>query len=389
MLPDHINKKITDYSDNGLIRDRYCISSRVENSIIINDNNLINFCSNDYLSLSNNKEINDAWCFGIDKYGFGSGSSASVSGYYTPHKLLEEKFAKFLNRDRAILFNSGYHANLGVTTTLLNRDGLAISDKLCHASMLDAINLSRAKHYRYRHNDSSHAESLLIRAQSKNKLLITEGVFSMEGSISPVNELSLIAKKYGAGILADDAHGIGILGKTGRGICEHYNLDQKDMPYLLVPLGKAICSMGAIVAGEKDFIDALRQFSRTYVYSTALPPSLAYATLKAISIVEEESWRLEKLRDLIELFLEYSKNSDLPLISDELTPIKSILIGDNDKVMKIHKKIMDKGFFISAIRPPTVPKNTARIRISINAAHEPKDIKNLTDLLAEFYHENT
>ena len=378
-----IENRIKSFQEKNLIKNRFSISHREKNKIIFNHQLLINFSSNDYLGLSEHPAVKKAFIAGIEQYGTGSGSSATLSGYLKPHRDLEENVADFLKRDRAILFNSGYHANLGALTTFANRNTIILSDKLCHASLLDGIQLSKAKHIRFAHRDAEKAESL--NEQHRSAILVTESVFSMEGDIAPIDRLAAIAKKNQSLFLVDDAHGIGILGKTGRGAIEHFNLKQQDLPILITPLGKAMGSLGAIVSGENSVIDALSQFSKTYRYTTALPPAISCATLAALNILKQETWRREKLQKLIQFFIIQAKLRSLPLISDDLTPIKSILIGNNAVILKLEKILLDHGLFVSCIRPPTVPNNTARIRISLNCFHAEDDIINLLDKLAIYY----
>lgn len=349
------------------------------------DESLINFSSNDYLCVSHDKRTKKAFKKGVDIYGLGSGSSALISGYTNAHKEAEIQFSEFLNRDHAILFNSGYHANLGVITSLAHKKTHIISDRLCHASLIDGIQLSHAKLLRYPHNDLDHA-SLLLSQNKANPLLVSESIFSMEGDITPAHKLAALSSRYAATFIIDDAHGIGVLGKNGKGICEYYNLTQEDVPCLIVPLGKALGSMGAIVAGRRDLIESLRQFSRTYIYSTSLPPAIAYATLETLNIIKTESWRREKLKDLILFFLEHANALNLPFISNDITPIKTLIVRDSIHALKIQTDLMYHGFFIACIRWPTVSKNTARIRISLNCLHTKKQILSLLRHLSKSYH---
>ena len=345
------------------------------------DTHLINFSTNDYLSLTQDPRVKTAFKEGVDLYGLGSGSSSVVSGYTNAHKNLEENFARFLNCDEAVLFNSGYHANLGVMTALCNKDTHVIADKLCHASIIDGIRLSRATMHRFPHNDLDHAELLLSKIE-RYKLLVTESIFSMEGDISPALALAKLSSKHNASFVIDEAHAIGILGKTGRGSSEYYNLTQQDILCFIVPLGKALGSMGSIVAGKSEVIEIIRQFARTYIYTTALPPAIPHATIETLRISEQEYWRREKLNELISFFIENADTIGLPIISKDITPIKSIAIGDNARTLKIQNYLLDQGFLLSAIRPPTVPINTARIRISITCAHTKDQILTLLQLIA-------
>lgn len=347
-------------------------------------NGLINFCSNDYLGVSRHPLVLQAFSDGAKKYGLGSGSSALVCGYHREHAELEEQFAAFLRRDRAILFNSGYHANIGVITALANRHWRIFMDRLNHASIVDAVLLSRAKFRRYAHNDTSDLRRHLSQQQNQPSMIITEGVFSMEGDVAPVVELAAIAEKSRSILMIDDAHGIGVLGRSGGGICEYASLRQIQAPVLIAPLGKAFGSLGAIVAGSGELIESLVQFSRTYRYTTALPPAVACATLQALKIIIEESWRRNRLNELIAFFINQASKRNLPGVSKNPTPIQTLLVGDNRQVIELQKKLSDQGVAVAAIRPPTVPVNTARLRISLSCEHTETQILQLLDLLAEY-----
>ncbi len=326
------------------------------------DNNMINFSSNDYLGLSKSEEVSQAFIEGVKLYGFGSGSSPLISGYYSSTRKLEEAFADVLGKERAIFFNSGYHANMGVIQALQYP---IIMDKLCHASIIDGSRLSGNKFYRYRHNDLNMAEKLL--QKSPSSLLISERIFSMEGDIADLAGLKALAKEYKARLIIDDAHGFGIL----------ENNIQSDL--VIIPLGKALGGMGAIVAGEEEVIGYLRQTARSYIYSTALPPAIAYANLVALKLMRRETWRLAKLKILITLFNSYANEAGLNLASQDLTPIRSILIGDNKKSKELEKKLYAKGFFVKAIVSPTV--QVSRIRISLGTNHSEENIINLIEAI--------
>ena len=384
MLVTKVVDKLHRHAREALIRKRVALTERSEQLVKINGRRCINFSSNDYLGLANHSAVKRAFINGIKKYGVGSGSSALISGYFEAQRILEAKFAEFLNRDQAIFFNSGYLANLGVITSLANRSSVILSDKLCHASLLDAIQLSRAKNYRYPHQDFNRLNFLLN--TKKSDFLVTEGVFSMEGDITFLTSIltsitNCLASKNTA-LIVDDAHGIGVLGKNGGGVCEYWNLTQTEVPCLIAPLGKAFGCVGAIVSGCSDIVDAILQFSRSYRNTTALPPALAVAILQSLKIIQTESWRREKLKALSQTFVHYAQKNSLKLISDNLTPIKCLLVSDNQKTQVIQHKMIDFGFLVSCIRPPTVPIGSARIRISLNCFHTETQVIQLLDRLA-------
>lgn len=368
-----------------LQRYRHTISKRDNNVIVIDNKSLLNFCSNDYLCISTHPEVKRALARSASLHGLGSSASPLISGYSKSHAKLEEEFADFLQRDRAILFNSGYQANLGVITTFANRNSVIIADKYSHASLHDAALLSRANFYRYQHQDINHANELLSKHCADNTLLITESIFSMQGDIANLEELCTLANKYAAMLIVDDAHGIGVLGNHGAGITEHLQLSQIDVPCLITPLGKAFGSMGALVSGSKEMIETLLQICRTYRYSTALPPAICDATLAALIIIRKESWRREKLQYLAKIFNKESKLRNIPLTSYDVTPIKSILVKSNKIALDLQNTLMQKELFVSCIRQPTVPANAACARISLNCMHDESQIIYLLDQIQEYY----
>lgn len=378
--------KNTRYEALSLLRKRQCIEEKNHNHIVIDGKALINFSSNDYLSISSDDKIKTALKEGAEKFGLGSSASALICGYHSPHQALEEKFAAFLKRERALLFSSGYLANLAVMNTLGTKNSAVFSDKLCHASLLDAISLSRAKHYRYQHNNPEHLKFRLTQNNLSEKYILTESIFSMEGDIAKIIPLAAIAEKSNATLIVDDAHGVGVLGATGGGICEAYDLTSQQVPVLVTPLGKALGSMGAMVSGSEDLIESLIQFARAYIYTTALPPAIAYATSVALDMVQHENWRREKLQHLIAYFLETARERQLPIQSDDMTPIKCLMIGENKKALALQEMLKQNGFWVYAVRPPTVPENTARLRISVNCSHTEKQIMQLLDLISDFLH---
>ena len=375
-----IKNKLEQYTQRQLLRRRIAISERGDNWVKIDGRSCINFCSNDYLGLANHPKIKESFIEGIRKYGTGSGSSALIAGYFKPQQQLEEKFAEFLNRDRAVFFSSGYMANLGVMTSLLNRESIVISDRLCHASLLDAIQLSKAKHYRCRHNDLAHFKFLLH--SKKPNFVVTEGNFSMEGDLALLPSMIKLFNLASVILIVDDAHGIGVLGNNGGGISDYFELSQVEVPCLIAPLGKAFGCVGAIVSGHRDLIEAVLQFSKSYRNTTALPPAISSAALKSLEIIQKENWRRDQLNEIIQFFILQGRDKGIKLISSEVTPIKCLLTTDNKKTQIIQQKMIEKGFFVSCIRPPSVPENTARIRISLNCFHTKTQISQLVDELA-------
>lgn len=361
-------KKIKKLSEQNLLRVREPISARDGNVVLIKNKSCINFSGNDYLGLSTSDELKNAFISGVNRYGVGSSASQSVSGYFDIQHDLEVAFCEFLGRERALLFNSGYNANIGALSSILNRQSLVISDKRCHASILDGIQLSRAKHGRYRHNDMSHLEEL-----TKNKkpdLIVTESVFSMSGCVAQLEKIIELKNAVGAGVFVDDAHGVGIL-----------NSIPKEVDCLMTPFGKSFGCMGAVISGSHDLIETCLQFARSHRYTTALPPGICVAMLKALEIIQRDTWRIEQLKNRIQFFIRMANDRGIQLSSDEITPIKCVVVGDNANVIMIQKELRNKGFLVAAIRPPAVPKNKALIRMSLNSLHTELEITQLLDCL--------
>lgn len=382
-LAPHITRLLAANTAHHLHRSRRIVEKRLGSRAIVDGKTLINFCGNDYLDIAGHPAVKEAFTRSAYQHGLGSSGSALISGYSSSHAKLEEAFAAFLQRDRALLFNSGYHANLGVLTTFANKHSAIIADKYCHASLNAGAQLSLARFYRYRHHDLQQAEELLVKNQTRSLLLMTESVFSMQGSISNIPLLGQLAEKYHAMLMVDDAHGIGILGQHGGGITEHFQLTQKDIHCLVTPLGKGIGSYGAIVSGDEQIIEALLQLAGTYRYCTALPPAICEATLAALEIIQTESWRRIQLKSLCEFFIRESLARNIPLASQDLTPIKSILIGSSKHALHMQQRLIENGLLVSCIRPPTVPIKQACLRISLNCMHEEQQIILLLDRLHE------
>ena len=347
---------------------------------------VVNFCSNDYLGLAKHPAVVKAFQDAAAKYGVGSGASHLVTGHGPEHEALEAALADFTGREKALVFSTGYMANMGVIGALADQNAALVSDKLNHASLIDGCRLSGAKSLRYRHADAGHAFELLsaLDAAVDTRLLISDGVFSMDGDLAPLPELARAARQTGAWLMVDDAHGLGIVGATGRGTCEHCGLNAGDVPVLVGTFGKAFGTFGAFVAGDADLIDFLIQKSRPYIYTTALPPALAAATRAALEVSQRESWRREKVlayaqkvrRALPQFFPETRE----PLPGTTILPA---VMGDSQRALAASKALENKGFLVTAIRPPTVPAGTARLRITLSAAHEDSQVDGLIAALGE------
>ncbi len=341
---------------------------------------LLSFCSNDYLGLANHPEIIAAFKKGADEYGVGSGAAHLVNGHSRAHHALEEELAEFSGRPRALLFSTGYMANLGVVSALVGAGDAVFEDRLNHASLLDAGLLSRARLSRYHHGDVSSLTHKLGESKAQEKLVVSDGVFSMDGDIAPLPELAATAKEHDAMLMVDDAHAIGVLGPQGRGSAAHFGLGVDEVPILMATLGKGVGSFGAFVAGSDDLIEWLIQAARPYIYTTATPPAVAEATRASLKLLQREEWRREKLQTLIRRFRTGAQQLGLQLMASA-TAIQPLLVGDSGKAVALSKQLEGQGILISAIRPPTVPEGTARLRITFSAAHTEEQVDRLLSAL--------
>jgi 8-amino-7-oxononanoate synthase len=377
-----LQQRLDERKRQSLYRARKTIASAQGASVVVDGQQLLGFCSNDYLGLANHPEINKAAKAAIDKYGVGSGASHLVCGHSSEHHALEEELAEFTGRDRALLFSTGYMANLGVIAALLNKGDDLFEDKLNHASLLDGGLLSGARMQRFLHNDVASLELKLAKAKSGNKLIAVDGVFSMDGDTAPLDELSSCAQKHKAWLMVDDAHGFGVLGKSGGGSSEHFGLDQQQLPILMATFGKGLGTFGAFVAGSDALIETLIQFSRSYIYTTAIPPSIAASTRAGLRLLQTESWRRQHLAELISYFTHEAGLLNLPLMKSN-TAIQPLLVGDAEAALALSQALEANGFWVSAIRPPTVPAGSARLRITLSAAHSKEQVEQLLQILAK------
>ncbi|WP_010485950.1 8-amino-7-oxononanoate synthase [Pseudomonas sp. S9] len=364
-----------------LYRQRPLLESPQGPQVVVDGRELLAFCSNDYLGLANHPQVIEAWQAGAARWGVGGGASHLVVGHSTPHHQLEEALAEFTGRSRALLFTTGYMANLGAVTALVGQGDTVLEDRLNHASLLDAGLLSNARFSRYLHNDASSLASRLGKAVG-NTLVVTDGVFSMDGDQADLPALCAEAKKRNAWVMVDDAHGFGPLGATGGGIVEQQGLGVDDVQVLVGTLGKAFGTSGAFVAGSEELIEALVQFARPYIYTTSQPPALACATLKSLELLRNEHWRREHLNTLIKQFRDGAQALGLQLM-DSATPIQPIVIGDSGRAMRLSERLRERGILVTAIRPPTVPAGSARLRVTLSAAHSTAQVDLLLSALAE------
>ncbi|MGD8577378.1 MAG: 8-amino-7-oxononanoate synthase [Thiohalophilus sp.] len=363
-----------------LYRSRQVLEGPQGPRINIDGQEYLNFCSNDYLGLANHPELKQAFKQAVDEYGVGSGAAHLVSGHQRPHHQLEEELAEFVGRPRALLFSTGYMANLGVISALLGRRDDVFEDRINHASLIDAAHLARASLHRYRHADSEQLQHLLQNSNAETKLIATDGVFSMDGDIAPLPELAQVAEQHGAWLMVDDAHGLGVIGRHGRGSLGWHGLDSSSVPILVGTLGKGFGTFGAFVAGEEVLIETLIQQARSYIYTTALPAAVAEATRASLKRVIEDDWRREKLQVLIERFRSAAGQLGLQL-GESSTPIQPWIVGDTEQAVALSARLREEGVLISAIRPPTVPQGTARLRITFSAAHDEDDVDRLLSII--------
>ncbi len=366
-----------------LYRQRPLLQSPQGPQVLVDGQPLLAFCSNDYLGLANHPEVIAAWRAGAERWGVGGGASHLVVGHSTPHHELEEALAEFTGRPRALLFTTGYMANLGAITALVGQGDTVLQDRLNHASLLDAGLLSGARFNRYLHNDGDSLDKRLDKAEG-NTLVVTDGVFSMDGDLAELPELASRAREKGAWLMVDDAHGFGTLGRKGGGVAEHFGLSLEELPVLVGTLGKAFGTAGAFVAGSEDLIECLVQFARPYIYTTSQPPALACATLKSLTLLRDEHWRREHLAALIAQFRGGAEQIGLQLM-DSFTPIQPILIGDAGRALRLSQMLRERGLMVTAIRPPTVPAGSARLRVTLTAAHSAAQVQLLLNALAECY----
>ena len=364
----------------GLYRSRQVIDGPQGITVRSDGRDYLSFCSNDYLGLANHPDVVSAFRRGLDEFGAGSGAAHLVTGHTRAHHELEEALAGFVQRPRALLFSTGYMANLGVIAALLGRGDRVFEDHTNHASLLDGARLSGARLVRYRHADSGDLEGRLSTASGGEYLVATDGVFSMDGDIAPLGKLAGVAQRHAAWLMVDDAHGLGVTGPQGRGSVAEAGLDSSQVPVLVGTLGKAFGTFGAFVAGSDELIETLIQLARTWIYTTALPPAVAVATRTALQRVIEDDWRRDHLRELVARFRAGASRLGLGLC-DSPTPIQPLIVGKSGMAMRLGEALREQGILITPIRPPTVPEGTARLRITFSAAHTGAQVDRLLDAL--------
>lgn len=367
--------------EQDLYRQRRLIESPQGTQVKVDGALKLNFCSNDYLGLANHPAVVQAFQQAANQWGVGSGAAHLVCGHSLEHHALEAELAEFTGRDRALLFSTGYMANLGVIAALVGRGDTVLEDRLCHASLLDGGLLSGARFKRYAHADVANLQAALTAGLGR-QLIVTDGVFSMDGDVAPLASLVAAAKAHDAWLMVDDAHGFGVLGATGAGIVEEAGFTQQEVPVLVGTLGKAFGTSGAFVVGSEDLIETLIQKARPYIYTTAIPAAIAAATRVSLRLLIAETWRRDKLAQLIQQFRAGATQLGLQLLHSD-TPIQPIVLGSSQHALAMSEQLYQRGFLVSAIRPPTVPQGGARLRVTFSAAHEPAQVAQLLDALAQ------
>ena len=367
----------------GRLRVRRTVEHRAAGGVRarVDGTDLLAFCSNDYLGLADHPRVVEAFVAAAREWGVGSGASHLVSGHCREHHALEEELAEFVQRPRALLFSTGYMANLAVATALLGRGDRVFEDRLNHASLLDAGLASGARFSRYPHADAGALAARLGRSAAGRAMVVTDGVFSMDGDVAPLRELAAVCGARGAWLFVDDAHGLGVLGATGRGSLEAAGVDSADVPILMGTLGKAFGTFGAFVAGSHELIETLLQTARTYIYTTALPPAVAAATRASLRVMQDEPWRRERVLNHAAHFRRDAAKLGLRLLESGTT-IQPVVFGSEAAAVAASDALRSRGLWVPAIRPPTVPAGSSRLRITFSAAHEAADVERLLEALA-------
>lgn len=369
----------------SLYRQRRTIDGPQQTCLSLDGHDVLNCCSNDYLGLANHPDVVAALKKGADEYGVGAGASHLINGHSRAHHALEEELADFLGRPRALLFSTGYMANLGIITSLVGKGDAILEDRINHASLIDAGLLSGARLQRYLHSDAdsldAHLQKFISKHPDGRRLIATDGVFSMDGDIAPLPALANTAAQHDAWLMVDDAHGLGVIGKQGRGSIDHFALDNKQVPILIGTLGKAFGTFGAFVAGSETLIETLIQQARSYIYTTALPPAVAEATRASLRLLQAGDDRREKLVALIKQFRKGAQQLGLSLM-DSSTPIQPLLVGDSKQASTLSDRLLkEHQIMVSGIRPPTVAEGSARLRITLCAKHTSDQVDQLLSAL--------
>ena len=382
MIWEELTCQLQSLASDNLLRRRRTLESACGPYAVIDGEPFLAFCSNDYLGLASHPALMEAVASSVRRWGTGSGGSHVVSGHMQPHEELEKALAAFVGAERALFYSTGYMANIGVVPTLVGRGDAVFADRLNHASLIDAVQLSRAEHRRYAHNDMAHLERLLSASTAKRKLILSDAVFSMDGDLAPLEKLAELAERYDAWLVIDDAHGFGVLGRHGRGSLDHAGLSFSPRLVYIGTLGKAAGVSGAFIAGSDTVIEWLMQRSRSYIFTTASSPVLASAICASLELIANGDDRRSHLQKLITR-LQNGLSGSRWILLPSFTAIQPVVIGENDAVLKVSEGLRDRGIWVPAIRPPTVPVGSARLRISLSAAHTEEQVDTLVQALKE------
>ena len=382
--PMAFESALAELDERGLRRRRRSVRrlSHDTAEIELDGRRCVDFCSNDYLGIAAHPRVTAAFIEAAREHGVGARASHLITGHQGEHEALEEELAAFTHRERALLFSTGYMANLGLATALVRKGGTVLGDALNHASLIDAGRIARASIDYYAHGDVAALEAKLAVGGANPALVLTDGVFSMDGDVAPMPAIAAACRKFGAFLAVDDAHGLGVLGAEGGGTLERFGLTVHDVPALVGTLGKAFGSFGAFVAGDAGLIETLIQRARTYIYTTALPVAVAAATRAALAVSISESWRRTRVLALTRRFRALAAEAGISLAVSE-TPIQPILVGGVDDAVEASQGLLERGYFVAAIRPPTVPEGSSRLRIALSAAHRDADVEGLVASLSE------
>lgn len=384
-----IAEQLAQRKQQHLHRTIIAVSGQQGRAIEVNGKHYLNFSSNDYLGLASDPVLVKAWKKGADLFGIGSGGSYLVTGYNQVHHDVTQQLKEWLGVPALALFSSGYSANQAIIKCLLAKNDLLLQDKLNHASLMEAGAISDAKMQRFQHNDMTHLETLLSKySDIENKLVISEGVFSMDGDTAPISKLKMHCQQHNAWLMVDDAHGLGVLGKEGTGSVVKQNVANSDIEIYMATFGKALGVGGAFVSGSTELIDYMSNFSKPYIYTTGLPPAMVYCIGESAKLTQSQQWRRDHLSELIAYFKQLAKQLDIPLM-DSNTPIQPVLIGKSETALAISNTLKDNGIWTTAIRPPTVPVNSARLRITITTDHQIQDIQLLAHQIRQAIDANT
>ncbi|MDP2228344.1 MAG: 8-amino-7-oxononanoate synthase [Moraxellaceae bacterium] len=381
-MPFDLSSALAQKKADGLYRERRTLASPQGTRVVVDGRRLLNFCSNDYLGLANHADVTAAFVAAAQHYGAGSGASHLVCGHSAEHEALEQELAAFTGRERVLLFSTGWMANTAVIQALCGAGDAVFEDRLNHASLIDGGLASGARFQRYRHNDMAQLAAQLQQSAARQKLIVTDGVFSMDGDVAPLPALARLAAEHDAWLMVDDAHGFGVMGATGGGVAEHFALDAAALPVLVGTLGKSFGSFGAFVAGDAALIEFLINSARAYIYTTALPPAVAAASRASLALLRDGHDLRARLAAHVSRFRAGAASLGLELMPSD-TPIQPLLLGSNERALAWSAALQARGFLVGAIRPPTVPAGMARLRITFSAAHETADIDALLLALAE------